>query len=78
MKVKFFEYNRRCNRGDCTRYKTFKFAIDVFDPITGECTLENQEKFNCICVRCKTKQTVDFTIVCNREIINLFYQKNYE
>ena len=75
MKVKFIEYNRKSDRDDCTRYKTFKFAVEVFDPITGECMLENQEKFNYISVCCKTKNTVDFAKVCNRRIMNLFFQK---
>ena len=47
--MKFIEYNRKCNRGDCIQYKKFKFAIEVFDPITGELMLENQKEFNYIC-----------------------------
>ena len=68
-------YNHKCNRGDCACYKTFPFAIEEFDSITGDCMLENQGKLNYICVCCKTKHTVDFTKVCNRGIMNLFYQK---
>ena len=59
--MKFIEYNRQCNRGDCTRNKIFKFSIEVFDP-TGEYLLENQENFNYMCVRCKTKKTANFFI----------------
>ena len=75
IKVKFIEYTRKCNRGDWARRKTFKFAIEVFDPITGECMLENQKEFNDIFVRFKKKSTVDLTKVCNRGMMNPFYQE---
>ena len=41
--IKFIEYPRNRNRGDCTCYKKFKFSIEVFDSVTGECILENRE-----------------------------------
>ena len=41
--IKFIEYSRKCNWGDCTCYKKFKFYIEVFDAITGECILENRK-----------------------------------
>ena len=51
-------------------------VVCVFDPITGECLLENKEKLNYVGSRCKTKNIIDFTKVCNRGIMNLFYQKS--
>ena len=41
--IKFIEYSRKCNGSHCTCYKKFKFSIEVFDTITGECILENRE-----------------------------------
>ena len=40
------EYSRKCDRGDdCTCRRKFKFSIEPFDAITGECILENQKEF---------------------------------
>ena len=40
------EYSRKCDRGDdCTCRQKFKFSIEPFDAITGECILENQKEF---------------------------------
>ena len=43
--VKFIEYSRICDSGDCTCRQQLKFSIELFDAITGECILENQEEF---------------------------------
>ena len=51
--IKFIEYSRKCNKGDCTCYKKFKFkfkfSIELFGAITGECILENREDFTYKC-----------------------------
>ena len=73
--VKFIEYSRKCNRGNYTCYKNFKFSIQLFDAITGEYILENREDFACKCFRCKTINTINFNKVCNKGIMNLIYQK---
>ena len=64
--IKFIEYSRKCNKGDCRCYKKFKFSIELFDAITGEFIRKNQEDFTYV---------YDFTKVCNKGIMNLFYQK---
>ena len=73
--IKFIEYSRKCDRVDCTVRKKFKFSIELFDAITGECILENQEVFTDKYFCCKTVNTIDFNKVCNRGIINFIYQK---
>ena len=73
--IKFIEYSRKCNRGDCTYYKKFKFSIELFDAITGECILENREHFTYKCFRCKTINTINFSKVCNKGMMNLIYQE---
>ena len=64
--IKFIEYSRKCNKGNCRCYKKFKFSIELFDAITGEFIRKNQEDFTYV---------YDFTKVCNKGIMNLFYQK---
>ena len=43
--IKFIEYSRKCNKGDCRCYKKFKFSVELFDAITGEFIRKNQEDF---------------------------------
>ena len=73
--IKFIEYSRKCDRGDCTCHKKSNFSIELFDTITSQCILENQEEFTYKCFHCKTVNTIDFSKVFNKGIMNLVYQK---
>ena len=73
--IKFIEYSRKCDRGDCTCHKKSNFSIELFDAITSQCILENQEEFTYKCFHCKTVNTIDFNKVFNKGIMNLVYQK---
>ena len=59
--------------GDCTCRKKFKFSIELFDAITGECIL-NQE-FTPKSFRCKTVNTIYFKKINSRGIMSLVCQK---
>ena len=73
MSLKIIDYMLKCKRGDCTYFKKFQFPIEAFDPMLGDCILNNQEIYRCKCTRCQTQNMVDFDKVCNREMINLAY-----
>ena len=59
--------------GDCTCHKKFKFSIELFDAIMGECIL-NQE-FTPKSFRCKTVNTIYFKKINSRGIMSLVCQK---
>ena len=73
--IKFIEYSFKCNSGDCTCYKKFKFSIELFNAIAGECILENREEFTYKCFCCKTINTINFNKVCKKGMMNLIYLK---
>ena len=73
--IKFIEYSRKCDRGDCTCHKKSNFTIELFDAITSQYILENQEEFTYKCFHCKKVNTIDFNKVFNKGIMNLVYQK---
>ena len=54
---------------DCTCCKKFKFSIELFDAITGECIL-NQE-FTHKSFRCKTVNSIYFKKIRSRGIIKV-------
>ena len=72
---KFIEYSPKCNRGGCTCYKKFKFSIELFDTITGECILENRKDFTNKCFCGKAINTINFNKVGDKGMMNLIYQK---
>ena len=76
--VKFIEYSRKCDKGDCTCRKKFRFSIELFDAIKGDGILEKQEEFACKCFRCETVNTIDFNEVCNKGIMNFCLPENDE
>ena len=57
----------------CNETCHFKFPRCDFDPLTGKCVLENQERFGYVCNRCQTENLLDFEKVFNYCILKVVH-----